>query len=256
MGSEVGTYVDLFQVTTFLTEGKDLQVNFIVNTVHCEECTSLVPYGSNLSSTINYPKLSSAVRNIMNIPPQLYSIFVGLLMSDAWLQRPSIKRNARFGLKQSLEHAKYFWSVFLKLSHFCSSSPYIAKRIFNGKTFYAYGFTTRSLPCITELHNLFYVNGKKIVPFNLFEILTPEALAHWIMGDGSRTGGGLTLNTQSFTIKDVVFIMNVLTVKYNLKCTLHMQRNQPVIYISAKSMPIVRALISPYLHSSMSPPTL
>jgi hypothetical protein len=41
-------------------------------------------------------------------------------------------------------------------------------------------FFTRSLPCITELYSLFYVNGVKVIPQNIYELLTPVALAHWI----------------------------------------------------------------------------
>jgi hypothetical protein len=37
-----------------------------------------------------------------------------------------------------------------------------------------------------------------------------EALAYWICCDGTRTYNGITLQTQSFTIKEVAFIVNVL----------------------------------------------
>lgn len=41
------------------------------------------------------------------------------------------------------------------------------------------------------------------------------------MGDGSRKNKGLLLCTDSFTIQEVVLLMNILIIKYNLKCTLH-----------------------------------
>ena len=44
---------------------------------------------------------------------------------------------------------------------------------------------TKSLPCFTELHNLFYINGKIFIPINIYYLLNPIALGHWIMGDGS-----------------------------------------------------------------------
>ena len=35
------------------------------------------------------------------------------------------------------------------------------------------------MPCITELYHLFYVNpDKKVIPQNIYELLTPVALAH------------------------------------------------------------------------------
>ena len=102
---------------------------------------------------------------------------------------------------------------------------------------------------------MFYQEGKKILPLDLYNMLTYEALAHWIMGDGTKVNRGLTLQTQSFTIKECVFIISILIHKFNLKCSIHLtgvkQRKQPTIYISAKSMEKLRPLILPYMCRSM-----
>lgn len=72
------------------------------------------------------------------------------------------------------------------------------------------------------------------------------------MSDGSYSkGGGLYLQTQSFTIQECVFIMNVLIIKFNLNCTLHLQRKQPTIYISARSIRKLYPNISNYIVPSM-----
>lgn len=44
-------------------------------------------------------------------------------------------------------------------------------------------------------------------------MLDPIAFAHWIMGYGSNSATGLLLCTDSFTIQDVVSIMNVLIIR-------------------------------------------
>ena len=95
------------------------------------------------------------------------------------------------------------------------------------------------------------VGYRKIVPFELYELLIYEALAHWICCEGTKTYKGLTLQTQSVTIKEVVFIINILIYKFNLKCSLHMQRNQPTIYISSKSMVKLQPKILPFFGESM-----
>ena len=71
------------------------------------------------------------------------------------------------------------------------------------------------------------------------------------MGDGTKNNKGLSLQTQSFTIQECVFIISVLIYKYNLKCSIQLQRNQPTIYISSKSMKKLIPCILPYMCKSM-----
>jgi group I intron endonuclease len=212
-----------------------------------ENCKALVIYGSNLSSTVNYPPYTSIVRYMVNIPFNLQSLIIGILISDVWLQINKAG-NTRLAFKQSLDKAEYFFNVFNKLSHYCSSYPYITKTKFKKIKFYDIAFTT---PCFTFFYSIFYNKKIKTVPLDLYNLLSYEALAHWIMCDGTRTKKGLTLQTQSFSIKEVVFIINVLILKFNLKCSIHMQRNQPTIYISTKSMEKIQPYIIPYFFNSM-----
>ena len=222
-------------------------INYLLSNKNCKE---LVVYGSNLSCTINYPPYTSIVRYMVNIPFDLQSLILGILLSDAWLQINKAG-NTRLAFKQSLNKLEYFLYVFYKLSHYCSAYPYITKTNLKGNIFYGIGFTTRSYPCFTEFYNIFYNKKIKTVPLNLYNLLTYETIAHWIMGDGTKTSKGLTLQTQSFTIREVVFIVSVLIHKFNLKCSIHMQRNQPTIYISIKSMKKIQPYILPYFCLSM-----
>jgi hypothetical protein len=110
------------------------------------------------------------------------------------------------------------------------------------------------MPCLTELHSLFYPNGVKIIPYNIYELLTPVALAHMIMGDGSVKSHGLILFTDSYTVQDVVRLMNVLMIKYRLesKFIFHSQ-SYPRILIRQRSMPLLRAVVIPHMCQSMIP---
>jgi len=178
---------------------------------------------------------------MINLPPFQYSIIVGLLLSDGWLIfASSANKNARLGFKQSLSRSDYVWFVFNSLSHYCSTNPYLTKGIRNGNRFYGLEFVTRSLPCFTELYYLFYVNKVKTVPHNIYDLLTPVAFAHLIMGDGSVQRNGLIICTNSYSIEDVVLLMNVLIIRYELECKIREKRqNQKIeymIYIRQGSM--------------------
>ena len=113
-------------------------------------------------------------------------------------------------------------------------------------------FYTRQLPCFGELRSLFYINKVKIVPENIYNILTPVALAHLVMGDGIALERGLIISTDSYKIVDVVRIMNVLIIRYNIDCRLRFHTpTQPRIYIREHSMLILRGLVKPYMTESM-----
>lgn len=121
------------------------------------------------------------------------------MLSDGWLSfASSTNKNARLGFKHSLSRSKYVWFVFNSLSHYCSIYPYLTRSTRAGNLYYGLEFLTRSIPCFTELHNLFYVNKVKVIPQNIYELLTPVALAHMIMGNGVYKSKGLTLCTDYF----------------------------------------------------------
>jgi hypothetical protein len=83
-------------------------------------------------------------------------------------------------------------------------------------------------------------------------MLTPIALAHWIMGDGAKHGNGLILCTDSFTIQEIVVLMNVLIIRYDLKCTLHINsKGYKRIYIFSYSKKKLTTLVKPFIVPSM-----
>jgi hypothetical protein len=67
----------------------------------------------------------------------------------------------------------------------------------------------------------------------------------------SDADNAIYLKTQSFTIKECVYIISILIHKFDLKCNIHLQRNQPTIYIYVKSMIQIRHKLVPFFLPSM-----
>ena len=212
-----------------------------------QEGLSLVLYGSNLSSTVG-TRYTSIERALIKISTNKMSVFIGIILSDASLQKG--RGDGRLQFKQKYNQFEYFYSVFFQLSHYCSKGPYVTKAILHKKVHYGLAFTTRSLPCITELYHLFYIEGVKGIPQNLFDLLTWEALVHWVCGDGTYSSG-ITIQTQCFTVKDLVLIVNVLYIKFGLECNIHKQGTYSVIYIKSKSIKRNLHNMLPYIHPTM-----
>jgi hypothetical protein len=191
--------------------------------------------------------MTKYLRGITYIPSYLIGVFVGLLLGDANISISGKNGNPRISFKQSIINFPFFWTTFCMLSHFCSAMPYLDKTKVRGKIYYSLRFDTRTYPIFYSLYDLFIINERKSISEDLFHYLNPSALAFWIMGDGSRKNKGLLLCTDSFTIQEVVLLMNILIIKYNLKCTLHMSAGLPRIYISPTSMPTLRKIVDPYM---------
>ena len=141
---------------------------------------------------------------------------------------------------------------FSTLSHYCNVLAYYKTSVRKDKIHTALAFYTRGLPCFNELRHLFYVNKVKRVPEDIYNLLTPVALAHLIMGDGSAKQYGLLLCVDSYSVVEVVRLMNVLLIKYNLESTLRYHTpTQPRIYIRQRSMTILRELVKDHIIESM-----
>ena len=120
------------------------------------------------------------------MPSHLYSIIVGILLSDGWLEKENLNANTRFRFKQVLARSDYIIYSFLLLAHYCSSVPKIVKGERADTVTYGLQFSTRRYQCFNELYTLFYKNKNKVIPTNIYDLLTPVALANWIMGDGAK----------------------------------------------------------------------
>lgn len=213
----------------------------------------IIVWGTNLTSSIGKPQFTKIISKTIELPHFQFSVLIGLILSDGWVIFSSnLSKNARFGFKQSLSKFKYLWFVFNILSPYCSSHPSLRIGKRNETITYGVEFYSRSLSCFTKLHELFYVNKVKIVPLDIYNLLNTIALAHWIMGDGLITKTGITLCTDSFSIVDVVRLINVLIIRYDLKCTIHNPRKgQYRIHISTKSVKKLRKIVFPYMENSM-----
>jgi hypothetical protein len=99
---------------------------------------------------------------------------------------------------------------------------------------------------------MFYVLNVKKVPSNIHELLTPRGLAFLIQDDGSKQGTGLHISVYAFSNEDVDKLMFTLQDKFNLKCSIHYNRDKkPRIYIFKESMDHLRSLVRPFFVEKM-----
>ena len=176
-----------------------------------------------------------------------YEIIYGLILGDLFISRKN-NENASLRFEQSIIHKEYLEHLFDKFKYLCTSSASVKtaeRKTFDTSSVY---FVTRQLTSITELHKLFYVEGKKIVPLNIASLLTEKSLAYWVMDDGDNHKSGYILNTSGFTLEDVKVLQAALYENWELETSIH-SRNR--LYINSKSKNKFIELIRPHFHYSM-----
>ena len=200
--------------------------------------------------------LTQAERSQFTLSADLKAILFGLLLGDLCANKEKRSVNARLLFSQGTIHNEYLFHLYDLFKHYCLTEPKVSNRSPDkrtGKIYTSVSFNTRALPCFNELYDLFYPEGKKVVPLDIEDLLTPLGLAYWICDDGKYVdSGGLRLCTNSYSIQDVTRLKDVLITHYGLICTIHKtQKGQHLIFISKNSMDKLRSIVKQHMVPNM-----
>jgi hypothetical protein len=67
------------------------------------------------------------------------------------------------------------------------------------------------------------------------------------MGDGSKRAKGLVLCTDNFSSHEVVLLVNILIIKFDIKPTIKKEKDKFRIYLNEKSLIQIKPFILPFL---------
>lgn len=201
-----------------------------------------------------FPKTKSQNR----IGPHNYKILCILMVSllgDAYAEKHGNGTRICFQQEHfNFQYLMWFHSYLSKFGYCSETKPKITTRIGNGgKLRYISRFKTYTYTSFNWIHTAFYIENKKVVPYDLAEYLSPLALSVWIMEDGVKSSSGLKIATNNFSLDEVENLANILRKKYNLKTSVIKTGalNQYNIYISKTSMKDLVEIIKPYFQTSM-----
>lgn len=178
-------------------------------------------------------------------------------MGDSHAEFRASGKGTRIGFYQESSHSEYLlWlhNIIASAGYCNPNIPKLQKRLgLKGKIRHFMRFHTYTYTSLNNIHNDWYLNGIKRVPYNIADFLTPLALTIWICDDGGRVGSGLKLATNSFTFEDTTRLSLVLNNLYGIKSSVQKTGidGQFHIYIWSESMPKVRELVKPYMVASM-----
>ena len=208
----------------------------------------------------------SNIKAINRIGPHnldVLSVIMGSLLGDAYGDKIS-GEGVRICYRQSIKHKEYLFWVYLffyKRGYTSNLQPRQYTRTINGKgnkgnkgnkgkEYSGYSFNTFTFRSFSWIHKMFYSKGKKVVPINIFEFLTPLALAVWTMSSGNFTNGKIELFTNFCVEKKVEKskLISLLKDRFGLDCSIVLRKqNSYVVIISKESVKSFQDIVSPYI---------
>jgi len=187
----------------------------------------------------------------MKLNKKLQDITVGLLLGDGCFEKKKDTLGIRLQIKQQSKAKEYVEWLYSQLKGHCLSGVKFRK------DYGQYYFSTRYLREFKDIYNLFYVNGKKVVPANIKELLkSPLSLAIWYMDDGSldyrpNDHYAFYLASNCFSLEDSKRLQVVLLDNFGIHSRVYNNlcrgKRYPRIYIGSDGRDKFKKLVSRYI---------
>lgn len=176
----------------------------------------LLNLNSKSNSEFSKKRGGQVKKTLIELTQHQKDAIVGTSLGDCYIERVKSTHNTRLRFDQTFPyHAPYLTRLYMLFKNLVGAAPKINIRKADkrtGKSYVTISFKTLRYSCFNYFYDLFYVNGVKVVPFNIKELLTARALAYWIMDDGGKsTNGDIILHTRAFTLNDVNKLRDALS---------------------------------------------
>lgn len=180
-------------------------------------------------------------------------ILIGKLLGDGHLEsRDGV--NWRLKVEHSLKQQDYVNWLYDCFKDWVLKMPDVKSKTVKGKNYQNIWFTTLSDVKMRYYGKIFYKDGKKVIPKNIKNLLSPLTMAVWFMDDGSyksKFHKSLILNTQSFDKTGLIFLQEKLAQRHEIKSYLRKQKEGFQLEIRAMDAEKFAMIISKHILPSM-----
>lgn len=209
---------------------------------------------------VAYMSKRDKVRYSSAVPESFYEVMAGTMLGGGSLNINGTIAN--FAFSSVIEgYTQAMWELFSSLH--LVISPYKTTVPKNLQWNPVYSFVTLTMPVFTSLIAQWYSpSGMKILPSNIKILLTPLALAHWIMESGNlelfpNGEGRITLTCGCFIRAEVQMLQDALYQNFGFLSVVHRTLNADpkrgyVIRIRSRHLYEVRKICAPHMISCMT----
>ena len=194
-----------------------------------------------------------------NLPQELHSILIGLMLSDGSLYRSSPTANVRFELSFGEKYKELAFHIGEMFKDYMSNPVKSVEIKGKNKDYINYRLKTKTLPVFNSYYDMFYKSTEqnkfvKIVPENIFDLIDPIVLAYLIQGDGNydKSRNRVRIYTNSFSKQEVEKLALAINTRLNIYTgVLHDRKDQWILTIGAKELNFCREITIKYFHPTM-----
>jgi recombination protein RecA len=180
-----------------------------------------------------------------NLTGRQRAVLIGTLLGDGCLAKHG--RHSRLHVKHKSEHralAEFKRSIFI--DYVTMPLNEFDQRLGN-RRYPCVQFATRTDRVFSEWRERFYGTGRKAVPPDVADLLSPLAIAVWFMDDGAADHFGATFQTHSFTESEVHVLGSALRERFDLVVRPRGNRGATIIYVPASGMSRLQEIVGPHV---------
>ena len=195
-----------------------------------------------------------------NLPQELNSILIGIMLSDGGLYRSSPTANVRFEMSFGEKYKSLAFHIGELFKDYMSNPVKPIEIKGKNKVYINYRLKTKTLPVFNSYYEMFYkfnhLTNKyvKIVPDNIIDLMVPIVLAYLIQGDGNfdKNRNRVRIYTNSYKKQEVENLALAIKTKLNIyTAPLHDRKDQWILTIGANNLEVLRKIVLPYFHPTM-----
>jgi hypothetical protein len=172
-------------------------------------------------------------------------VLTGTLLGDGCLSQHG--RFHRLHVKHKTQHRSLAELKYRAFANYISMPLHEFDQQLRGKKYPCVQFASLTSPEFSEWHSYFYRGGRKIVPADIAQHLSPLAVAVWFMDDGASDHAGVTIQTHCFDLEEVRLLVQSLAESCRVTASLRRNKGAWIIYVGAAELSAFRKLVRPYI---------